>query len=67
MLIFWRTFPATKACRFRVPVLLMSRYFVPRPYREYSEFGGGEREPCLQHVYGATHTDHGEQAQYLRA
>jgi hypothetical protein len=40
---------------------------VPRLYREYSEFGGGEREPCLQHVDGATYTDHGEHAQYLRA
>ena len=36
-------------------------------YPVLSEFGGGEREPCLHHVYGATHRDHGKHAQCFRA
>jgi hypothetical protein len=57
----------TKGCTFGVDDAGRHlKWHRPILYRDL-EFGGGERKPCLQHVYGATHTDHGQHTQYLRA
>jgi len=74
-----RTIPgnvfSTERTRISCHAPLAKRHKVPQEIRgtgvglavKYSEFGGGEREPCLQHINGATHSDHREHAQYLRA